>query len=1045
MTQKQKILLSFVLPALIALITIAIFLEHSHRKLAVERWPIEHKALVHAIAEAMQDKIDEARAVLGYTAQLRQFAHLESVDRIDRTLNGIPPYLEADKRKTLDTLLKNSRGISAVFILLPNGDHYLSHPFSVQKSLKKYNLSDRAYFQEAQQTKQPAISDSLIGADGKMAVVVDIPLLDAQGEIYAHLGAVVLLNKLSALVSPEQIAPFDVGLLIDRQGKLIAHTDTNQVGPESQLVRYRHPMLSLAEERPGENHFSRWTDENGVEWLSFVEHLDRGWSLLLQRRLDSVIAEHADAVRNSVLMVALILLLTGGIGLTVATIATRRWEKADADLRQARDGLENRVLERTAELARSERQLAASRDFYLSVLESFPALIWRAGLDAKCDYFNRTWLEFTGRTMEQEMGDGWAEGVHPDDLQRCIDIYLGAFHHRQNFSMEYRLRRHDGEYRWITDIGRPFHDVNGQFIGYLGTCFDVSERHQAAEQLRLVASVFSHTHEGIMITDANNVIINVNEAFCAITGYSRSDVIGHSPSMLKSPHQNVEFYRTMWSELNANGYWQGEVWNRKKGGELYAELLTISAVFGPDGSLNNYVGIFADITIQKEHEQRLEHLAHYDPLTGLPNRTLLSDRLHMSIAQAQRNKHLLAVGLLDLDGFKQVNDKLGHAAGDQLLIEFSNRMRTELRQTDTLARLGGDEFVILLNELGSIDECIEAMRRIIFSTNQPYTLNEETARISASIGITIYPDDGADPDLLLRHADQAMYIAKQSGGNRYFMFDPQKDLAARAERTAIDRLEQALRQHEFELHYQPKVDMRHGLVVGAEALIRWHHPEKGLVMPGNFLPGIEGTDLSIALGEWVIDQALRDLNNWFAQGIELSISVNISPRHLQLPDFAQRLAGQISAYPDLPAHLIELEILETAALHDTEHVAEVIAACRRMGVSFALDDFGTGYSSLLYLKHLPANTLKIDQSFVRNMLLDQENLAIVKGVIGLAEAFNRTVIAEGVETIEHGDALLKLGCQLAQGYGIARPMPMQALAGWIADWKQPASWSQNSH
>ena len=432
-------------------------------------------------------------------------------------------------------------------------------------------------------------------------------------------------------------------------------------------------------------------------------------------------------------------------------------------------------------------------------------------------------------------------------------------------------------------------------------------------------------------------------------------------------------------------------------------------------------------------------------MTGLPNRTLLSDRLHMSIAQAQRNKHLLAVGLLDLDGFKQVNDKLGHAAGDQLLIEFSNRMRTELRQTDTLARLGGDEFVILLNELGSIDECIEAMRRIIFSTSQPYILNDEIARISASIGITIYPDDGADPDLLLRHADQAMYIAKQSGGNRYFMFDPQKDLAARAERSAIDRLGQALLQREFELHYQPKVDMRHGLVVGAEALIRWRHPEKGLVMPGNFLPGIEGTDLSIALGEWVIDQALRDLNDWLAQGIELSISINISPRHLQLPDFAQRLAGQISAYPDLPAHLIELEILETAALHDTEHVAEVIAACRRMGVSFALDDFGTGYSSLLYLKHLPANTLKIDQSFVRNMLHDQENLAIVKGVIGLAEAFNRTVIAEGVETIEHGDALLKLGCQLAQGYGIARPMPMQALAEWIANWKQPASWSQDSH
>ncbi len=1040
MTQKQKILLSFLLPAIIALLAIAVFLEQSHRKLAIERWSIEHKALVHAIGDAMQAKINEARAVLGYTAQLKPFSHLESIERIDRSLNGIPPYLETEKRKTLDTLLENSRGISAVFILLPNGDHYLSHPFSVQKSLKKYNLADRAYFQEARRTKKPTVSDSLIGADGKMAVVVDIPLLDANGEIYAHLGGVVQLDKLSALVSPEQIAPFDMGLLIDRQDKLIAHTDANQVGPESQIIRYKHPLLAKSSEADGHTRFMRWTDDDGKEWLSFVEHLDGGWNLLLQRRLDSVVAEHAYAVRESVLMVALILMLTGGIGLGVAMITARRWEKADSELTQARDELETRVAERTSALASSERQLAASRDFYLSVLESFPALIWRSGLDTRCDYFNRTWLEFTGRTTEQEKGEGWSEGVHPDDLQRCLDTYLGAFHLRQNFSMEYRLRRHDGEYRWITDIGQPFHDVNGEFIGYLGTCFDVSDRHQAAEQLRLVASVFSHTHEGIMITDANNVIVNVNEAFCAITGYSREDVIGRNPSMLKSPNQTPQFYQTMWQELNTAGYWQGEVWNRKKNGDIYAELLTISAVFGPDGELNNYVGIFADITIQKEHEKRLEHLAHYDPLTGLPNRTLLGDRLHMSIAQAQRNKHLLAVCLLDLDGFKQVNDRLGHAAGDQLLIEFSTRMRSELRQTDTLARLGGDEFVILLNELASIDECVEAMRRIIFCASQPYLLDSEPAHISASIGITIYPDDGADPDLLLRHADQAMYIAKQSGGNRYFMFDPQKDMAAKAERSALDRLAQALRHDEFELHYQPKVDMRRGIVYGAEALIRWRHPERGLVMPGDFLPGVEGTELSVALGEWVIHQALTHLDAWHRDGIALTISVNVSPRHLQLPDFAQRLAGQISVFPDLPAQLLELEILETAALHDTEHVAEVIAACRRMGVSFALDDFGTGYSSLLYLKHLPADTLKIDQSFVRNMLHDQENLAIVKGVIGLAQAFNRSVIAEGVETIEHGDALLELGCLLAQGYGIARPMPADELAQWITGWERPASW-----
>jgi diguanylate cyclase (GGDEF)-like protein len=500
----------------------------------------------------------------------------------------------------------------------------------------------------------------------------------------------------------------------------------------------------------------------------------------------------------------------------------------------------------------------------------------------------------------------------------------------------------------------------------------------------------------------------------------------------------------MWSEIQSIGYWQGEIWNRKKNGESYAELLTISAVRDTTGATTNYVGIFADITLQKQHEGRLEQLAHYDPLTELPNRTLLSDRLHMSIAQAQRNNRQLAVCLLDLDGFKQVNDSLGHAAGDQLLIDFAQRMRGELRQTDTLARLGGDEFVILINELNNYEECHEAICRIIDSAGLPYPLGNEVAHISTSIGITIYPDDGADPDLLLRHADQAMYIAKQRGGNRYFMFDPLKDVAARAERSALERLEQALLDGEFELYYQPKVDMLQGRVIGAEALLRWRHPERGLVMPAEFLPLTEGTDFSITLGEWVIRQALAQIDAWHRQGRHLVISVNIAARHLQQADFAQNLAALLSAYPDLPSGLLELEILETAALHDTSHVAAVISACRRMGVSFALDDFGTGYSSLLYLKHLPANTLKIDQSFVRNMLEDDEHLAIVKGVIGLAQAFNRTVIAEGVESVLHGDALLQAGCTLAQGYGIARPMPAELLSTWMDGWRAPTSWHLTS-
>ena len=1042
MTQKLKILLAFILPAIVALATVAVFLDHSHRQLAIDRWSVEHKALVRSIGKAMQWRIDEARTLLSYTSQLREFAQLDAVGAVDRQLNGIPPEYEADKRRVLDTLLAQSDALSIVFILLPNGDHYLSHPYEVQRTLKKYNLADRAYFQEASLTKRPALSDSLIGADGKFAVVVDFPLLDARGEIYAHLGAVLPLQELSEQVAAPHIAPFDVGLLTDRQGKLIAHTDPAQIGPEGQFFRYDHPLLQAGADPGGEVRFTRWTDGSGTEWLSFVQHLDAGWNLVLQRRLDGVVAEYKDAVRESVLLVALILLACGSVGLATAFVVARRWEIADQALDEARNELESRVAERTAELAASEREVGRSRDFYLSVLESFPALIWRSGLDAKCDYFNRTWLDFTGRSLAQELGDGWAAGIHPEDRQAAIEHYLGSFRQRQPFSLEYRLRRHDGEYRWLLEVGRPFLDINGEFIGYLGACFDVSERHAAAEQLRLVASVFSHAREGIIITDAETRIIDVNQAFCDITGYGHAEVIGRKPSLLRSTQQSDAFFASMWEVLAEHGHWQGEIWNRKKDGELYAELLTISAVRDGSGTVDHYVGIFADITLQKEHEQRLEKLAHFDPLTELPNRTLLGDRLHMSLALAQRNQKQLAVCLLDLDGFKQVNDRLGHAAGDQLLIEFSQRMRKELRLTDTLARLGGDEFVILINDLHSQEECIEVIRRIIDCARQPYLLAAETGHVSASIGITIFPDDGADPDLLLRHADQAMYIAKQSGGNRYFMFDPFKDLAARAERTALDRLQQALTAGEFELHYQPKVDMRAGRVIGAEALIRWRHPERGLVMPGEFLPLTEDTDFSVTLGEWVIREALRQLDAWYGTGIELCVSINVSARHLQQPDFAQALAAQLAVFSELPSRLLELEILETAALHDTAHAAEVISACRRMGISFALDDFGTGYSSLLYLKHLPADTLKIDQSFVRAMLDDSEHMAIIKGVIGLAEAFNRKVIAEGVESVPHGLALLELGCTLGQGYGIARPMPAADLPRWLATWRAPESWQQ---
>ncbi|MGE5490760.1 MAG: putative bifunctional diguanylate cyclase/phosphodiesterase, partial [Actinomycetota bacterium] len=441
----------------------------------------------------------------------------------------------------------------------------------------------------------------------------------------------------------------------------------------------------------------------------------------------------------------------------------------------------------------------------------------------------------------------------------------------------------------------------------------------------------------------------------------------------------------------------------------------------------------------KEHQKRLEYLAHYDPLTRLPNRVLLADRIQRALHQAQRTGEVVAVAYLDLDGFKPINDTLGHASGDLLLIEVAKRLRTCVRMSDTVARLGGDEFVLII-KAQDFGDCEAATLRVLSTLSAPYAIDGMQVELSASIGVTLYPSDGADPDVLLRHADQAMYIAKQAGRNRYHLFDSEHDRRLSEHRERLTRIESALASGELALFYQPKVDMREGKVIGAEALIRWHHPEDGLVPPAEFLPLVEDTEFSITLGDWVIATAMAQMQAWRKAGLELPVSVNISARQLQSETFVHRLEALLAAHPDVPPEWLELEILETAALDDIPYVGQVIKRCQALGLSFALDDFGTGYSSLAYFKRLPARLLKIDQSFIRDMLVDPEDLAIVDGVISLARAFRREVIAEGVETVEHGIRLLEMGCHLAQGYGIARPMPADAVPDWIRSYRPDPRW-----
>ena len=585
-------------------------------------------------------------------------------------------------------------------------------------------------------------------------------------------------------------------------------------------------------------------------------------------------------------------------------------------------------------------------------------------------------------------------------------------------------------------------DDAGQLCHYAGLITDISERKAAEERLQLAASVFTHANEAIMITTPEAELVEVNEAFERITGYRRDEVLGRNARLLNSGHQAPAFYTRLWESLHQDGRWTGEIWNRRKSGEVFAEMLTINAVRGPDGEVLRYVALFSDISTQKQHEMRLEHIAHYDALTGLPNRVLLSERLNAALPEARRLGQPLALVFLDLDGFKAVNDSYGHDKGDKLLETLAERLQGALREGDTLARLGGDEFVAVLVGLHRKEDALPVLDRLRTSAAQTLRIDGIDLEVSASLGVTFYPQAAeVDADQLLRQADQAMYQAKLAGRNRYQLFDAEHDSLMQDQHKALAAIHEGLQSEAFELFYQPKVNLRTGALGGLEALLRWRHPQRGLLLPGAFLQPLQGDPLLVSVGEWVLDKALSQREHWSAQGLDIPISVNIDATHLQQPDFMARLRATLARHRPLQAGDLELEILETSALDDIATVSRLMRECRDIGIGFALDDFGTGYASLTYLRRLPASLIKIDQSFVRNMLEDPEDLAILKGVLDLATVFRRKVVAEGVESLAHGLALLELGCEWGQGFAIAAPMPADQVPGWLARWKPDAQWT----
>ncbi len=723
--------------------------------------------------------------------------------------------------------------------------------------------------------------------------------------------------------------------------------------------------------------------------------------------------------RNAELQTALT-----GVGLSML-LALLAWLLMSSRRRAIR--LANKM---TSELRASEEQFRAIADCTVN---------WEVwwGLDGKPRWINHAVLDYTGYTVEEclAMDDFIGTIAHPEDEPRIRAELARCMDGQKREDVELRCVRKDGSVFWLALSCAPIHDAQGRFTGFRTSSRDITDRKQIEAELRISAVAFD-SREGMLITDANSKILRVNKAFTEITGYSAEEIVGKHPNLLRSDRHGPAFFQEMRESIRRFGKWQGEIWDRRKNGQVYPEWLTISAVKGDDGVVTHYVGTHHDITERKIAEERIKELAFFDALTRLPNRTLLLDRLKQAIAASTRNKTSSALLFIDLDHFKTLNDTLGHDKGDLLLKQVAQRLALSVRANDTVARVGGDEFVVVLESLHrnpqeAASQTKSIGEKILSVLDSPYQLGEVEYRTTASVGATVFRGRQASIDELLKQADLAMYKSKETGRNAISFFDPAMQTVV-LERAALEAgLRKAIDDGQLVLHYQAQV-VEGGRVTGAEVLVRWQHPQRGTVPPSEFIPLAEETGLILSLGNWVMETACTQLARWALRAgtAHLSIAVNVSVQQFREADFVETVCGILERTGANPKRL-KLELTESLLVDNVEDIIQKMNALKARGVEFSLDDFGIGYSSLSYLKRLPLNQLKIDQSFVRDVLIDPNDASIAKTIVALAQSLGLGVIAEGVETDAQRNFLADAGCLAYQGYFFCRPLPLDGFEQFV--------------
>ena len=683
---------------------------------------------------------------------------------------------------------------------------------------------------------------------------------------------------------------------------------------------------------------------------------------------------------------------------------------------------------------RAELALQESEERFRRLADNMRDLVCQIDVNGTILYLSPSYRTMLGFDADALLGRSVFANVHPEDRQMAIGVCQLSLSKKSMGEAQFRHRRADGEYLWLEAVGNPLFDARGRVCGAVISSRDITERKRAEAELRLAARVFENSREAIMITDAENRILSVNRAFIDITGYAAEEVTGQAPQLLASGRHDRAFFQAMWHAVVTEGHWQGEVWNRRKNGEVYPEWLGITAVYDARGQLTHYVGIFSDLSERKATADKIEFLAHHDPLTALPNRVLFYDRLEQALTQAERQRTAVALLVLDLDRFKLVNDSLGHELGDQLLQMVAMRLHQHVRETDTVSRQGSDEFLILLPETGveGTDRVVDNLLRCF--QNEPFKVADHALNITASIGVTLYPTHGRNSDSLLKQAGIALDYAKNGGGNTYRFFTASMNVNTLERLHLETSLRLALERGEFVLYYQPQFSMASGLIGGAEALLRWQHPEWGLVAPGRFIPVAEDSGLIVPIGEWVLREACRQARVWQDAGLRpITVAVNLSALQFKRSDLLATVTQALTESGLEPGYL-ELELTESILIQDVDSALKVVQQMRSMGLKLSIDDFGTGYSSLSYLQKLAVHKLKIDQSFIRGLAgNDTDSAAIIRAIIQMAHSLKLLTVAEGVESGQQLSFLRHHRCDEMQGYYLGRPMPAAEFAAWLAE------------